>query len=40
MFCKHQKTVTENCAIKPFMPNEISHPYQLAESILNVRVVG
>ena len=40
MFCKHQKTVIENSAINPFMSNEISHPYQLDESILNVRVVG
>ena len=26
--------------INPFMPNVFSHPYQLAESIFNFRVVG
>ena len=26
--------------LNPFMPNEISHHYQLDESISNIRVVG
>ena len=31
---------TKNNAFNPFMPNGISHPYQLGESISNLRVVG
>ena len=34
-----QSEYDERFAIKPFMPDGMSHPYQLDESILNSRVV-